>query len=195
MGLFVMDEADLETHGACCIGGYYQGDYWREYGENEIFTPGIADRHTALVERDKNRPCVIMWSLGNEAAFGKAFFEGARYIKNRDKTRPVHYEGLQNAPNYYYTDLVDVVSMMYPSVETIREKVQLEALRLNVWFRVMQVLRYPYIRSILLPTQQEHQAPFAYPAGFSAPLHARHSLCACGIFLPIQKTDGMLVST
>lgn len=123
MGLFVLDEADLETHGACCIGGYYQGDYWREYGEKELFTPGIADRHTALVERDKNRSCVIMWSLGNEAAFGKAFFDGARYIKNRDKTRPVHYEGLQNAPNYYYTDLVDVVSMMYPSIETIREKV------------------------------------------------------------------------
>jgi len=123
MGLFVMDEADLETHGACCIGGYYQGDYWREYGENEIFAPGITDRHTALVERDKNRPCVIMWSLGNEAAFGKAFFDGARYIKNRDKLRPIHYEGLQNAPKYYYTDMVDVVSMMYPSIETIQEKV------------------------------------------------------------------------
>ena len=123
MGLFVMDEADLETHGACCIGGFYQGDYWREYGQWEIFTSGILDRHTALVERDKNRPCVIMWSLGNEAAFGKAFFAGARYIKDRDKTRPVHYEGLQNAPDHYYTDLVDVVSMMYPSIETIQEKV------------------------------------------------------------------------
>jgi len=66
---------------------------------------------------------VIIWSLGNEAAFGKAFFAGARYIKNRDKTRPVHYEGLQNAQDYYYTDLVDMVSMMYPSLETIQEKV------------------------------------------------------------------------
>jgi len=123
LGLYVMDEADLETHGACCLEGGYDGKLWREYAQKEIFTPGITDRHTALVERDKNRPSVIIWSLGNEAAFGKAFFAGARYIKNRDKTRPVHYEGLQNAQDYYYTDLVDMVSMMYPSLETIQEKV------------------------------------------------------------------------
>ena len=89
-----------------------------------FFEPGITDRHTALVERDKNRTSVIIWSLGNESSFGKAFFKGANYIKNRDNTRPVHYEGLQNAdPKYYYTELVDMVSMMYPSFDTIREKV------------------------------------------------------------------------
>ena len=123
-GLYVMDEADLEMHGACARDGGYDGALWREYAENDFFTPGITDRHTALVERDKNRPSVIIWSLGNESSFGKAFFEGASYIKNRDKTRPVHYEGLQSAdPEYYYTELVDMVSMMYPSFETIREKV------------------------------------------------------------------------
>ena len=123
-GIYVMDEADLEMHGACSRDGRYDIPLWEEYAENEFFTPGITDRHTALVERDKNRPSVIIWSLGNESSFGKAFFEGANYIKNRDKTRPVHYEGLQNAdPKYYYTELVDMVSMMYPSFETIREKV------------------------------------------------------------------------
>ena len=123
-GIYVMDEADLEMHGACSRDGRYDMELWSEYAENEFFAPGITDRHVALVERDKNRPSVIIWSLGNESSFGKAFFKGANYIKNRDKTRPIHYEGLQCAdPKYYYTELVDMVSMMYPSFETIREKV------------------------------------------------------------------------
>lgn len=123
-GLYVMDEADLEMHGACSRDGRYDNELWMEYAENEFFAPGITDRHVSLVERDKNRPCVIIWSLGNESSFGKAFFDGAKYIKNRDNTRPIHYEGLQNAdPKYYYTDMVDMVSMMYPSFETIRTKV------------------------------------------------------------------------
>lgn len=123
-GVFVMDEADLEMHGAHTRDGSYEKSLWREYAEDEFFAPGITDRHTALVERDKNRPSVIIWSLGNESSFGKAFLEGAAYIKSRDNTRPVHYEGLQHAdPQYYYTDLVDMVSMMYPSFETIQTKV------------------------------------------------------------------------
>ncbi len=123
-GIYVMDEADLEMHGACSRDGRYDLDLWAEYAENEFFTPGITDRHIALVERDKNRPSVIIWSLGNESSFGKAFFDGARYIKDRDNTRPVHYEGLQNAdPKYYYSELVDMVSMMYPSFEKIYEDV------------------------------------------------------------------------
>ena len=123
-GIYVMDEADLETHGACTRDGRYDMELWSEYAENEFFTPGITDRHTALVERDKNRTCVIIWSLGNESSFGKAFFDGAKYIRNRDHTRPIHYEGLQNAdPKYYYSDMVDMVSMMYPSFQTIKDKV------------------------------------------------------------------------
>ncbi len=124
IGLFVMDEADVETHGAVTVEGGYDTELFKEFAENEFFTKGILDRHTALVERDKNRPSVIMWSLGNESGFGKSFFEGAKFIKNRDKTRPIHYEGLYLADEkYYYTDMVDVVSMMYPSIQTIRERV------------------------------------------------------------------------
>ena len=123
-GIYVMDEADLEMHGACTRDGGYDIDLWKEYAENEFFSQGITDRHTALVERDKNRTSVIIWSLGNESSFGKAFFEGANYIKRRDNTRPIHYEGLQNAdPKYYYTELVDMVSMMYPSFQKIREDI------------------------------------------------------------------------
>ncbi|MBO4344060.1 MAG: hypothetical protein J5844_05325 [Clostridia bacterium] len=124
LGLYVMDEADLEMHGACSRDGRYDIGMWQEYAENGFFAPGITDRHVSLVERDKNRACVIMWSLGNESSFGKAFFEGAKYVRERDGTRPVHYEGLQNAdPKYYYTDLVDVVSTMYSSPMTIQGKV------------------------------------------------------------------------
>ncbi len=117
-GIYVMDEAEVETHGACYIGK------WDEFAENEFLSDGIFDRHVALVERDKNRPSVIIWSLGNESSFGKDFFDGASYIKNRYKTRPVHYEGLQNADKkYYYTNLVDMVSMMYPSLDKIKSDV------------------------------------------------------------------------
>jgi len=123
-GIYVMDEADLEMHGACSRDGGYDPCLWSEYAEDMIFSPGITDRCKALVERDKNRTCVIIWSLGNESSFGEAFFDGARFIKRRDKTRPVHYEGLQRADKkYYFTELVDMVSMMYPSIDTIREQV------------------------------------------------------------------------
>ncbi|MBE7086924.1 MAG: hypothetical protein E7369_01315 [Clostridiales bacterium] len=123
-GLYVMDEADLETHGAATRGGDYDRKAWSEYSEMDFFAEGIFDRYQALVERDKNRTSVIIWSLGNESSFGKAFFKGAKYIRRRDNTRPVHYEGLQEAnKKYYYTNLVDMVSMMYPSVERIQKEV------------------------------------------------------------------------
>ena len=121
-GIFVLDEADLETHGACVYEGGYDMKLWSDFAENMLISSGILDRHTALVERDKNRPSVIMWSLGNESSYGQAFFDGAAYIRNRDNTRPLHYEGLQHVDERYYGES-DVVSMMYPSFATIREKV------------------------------------------------------------------------
>ena len=122
-GLFVLDEADLETHGAAYTHGDFDLKLWDEYTEGKLFENAIFERHRALVERDKNRTCVFMWSLGNESSFGKAFFKGCKYIKNRD-SRPVHYEGLICADKkYYYTKHVDVVSMMYPSIKTMHEKV------------------------------------------------------------------------
>ena len=96
---------------------------WVKYADDPMFEPGITDRHKALVERDKNRSSVIIWSLGNESCFGEAFINGTMYIRNRDASRPVHYEGLQHSKKYYYTDMVDMVSMMYPNVATIKEKV------------------------------------------------------------------------
>lgn len=123
-GMYIMDEADVETHGAATLKGGYSREEWSKYAENMFFSDGLLDRDKALVERDKNRPCVIIWSLGNESSFGKAFFAGAKYVRKRDTTRPVHYEGLQRAnKKYYYTKVVDMVSMMYPSVEMIQKDV------------------------------------------------------------------------
>lgn len=123
MGMYVMDEADVETHGAVSTNGKYDVPLVREFAENMLFSDGILDREKALVERDKNRPCVIIWSLGNECAFGKSFFAGAKYIRKRD-ARPIHYQNVQSAnKKYYFTKYIDMVSFFYPTVETLKEKV------------------------------------------------------------------------
>jgi len=123
LGLYVMDEADLEMHGASMVEGGWRKETWSQFAEDERLAAGITERHKALVERDKNRPSVIIWSLGNEASFGKAFFEGAAYIRARD-SRPVHYENLHSAdPKYHDTPLVDMDSEMYASLAGIRERV------------------------------------------------------------------------
>lgn len=122
LGLYVMDEADLETHGASCSRGDYDKKLWQAFADDTFWSEGILMRHQTLVERDKNRPSVIIWSLGNESCFGKSFIRGAKYIRSRD-SRPVHYEGLQHgAKKYYYTDLVDMVSVMYPQYDFVTNK-------------------------------------------------------------------------
>ncbi|MBO4979532.1 MAG: hypothetical protein J6D16_03915 [Clostridia bacterium] len=124
MGLYVMDEADIEMHGAVARRGGYDFKVWSENAEDLLFESGILDRHTALLERDKNRPSVLIWSLGNESSFGKAFFAGARYIRRRDRSRPVHYESaLHGDPKHYRNGLLDIASMMYPSIGRIKKEV------------------------------------------------------------------------
>ncbi len=108
-GLYVIDEADLETHGF----GYTAPDIpardprWRE---------AFLDRAVRLVERDKNHPCVVMWSLGNESGYGPNHDAMAKWIRSRDKSRPIHYERAGDAK------VVDVVSVMYPTVEYLVEE-------------------------------------------------------------------------
>ena len=117
MGMFVMNEADVETHGACAYQGGDDIELWQQFANNPLFFDGVYDREVALYERDKNRTCVIIWSLGNESSYGEMFYKGLKYIKSKD-ARPVHYEGVWRSDmSEYYTSGLDVASRMYPSVE------------------------------------------------------------------------------
>ena len=123
-GLYVMDECDLEMHGFAEMYGGYDMNNILPFLADDTLTPAILDRNQALVERDKNRTSVIMWSLGNESAFGKAFLAGGKYIKKRDKTRPVHYQGTESMDKKHCNvDFIDVAGVFYPSIQRIQKEI------------------------------------------------------------------------
>ena len=121
-GFYVMDEADVETHGATAYKGGYKFDTWQDFANSGVADDGITDREITLYERDKNRTCVVMWSLGNESSYGKMFYDGADYLKARD-SRPIHYENISAMVDKteYYTKRIDVVSRMYAPIEFFDE--------------------------------------------------------------------------
>jgi len=107
LGFWVIDECDLETHGFETngwVGNPSDDPDWREV---------YLDRARRMVERDKNHPCVIAWSLGNEAGPGSNLAAMAAWLHRRDPGRPVHYE------NDHDDRYVDVVSRMYATVEEL----------------------------------------------------------------------------
>lgn len=116
LGFYVMSEADIETHGTMFKDGSY-GDYWNALADDPLFYDAIIERNTQNVINHKNRPCVIIWSLGNEAGWGKSFYDAAVEIKRIDSTRLVHYERtegvLKTNPKAYYELPLDMVSRMY----------------------------------------------------------------------------------
>ncbi|MEU6225509.1 glycoside hydrolase family 2 TIM barrel-domain containing protein [Streptomyces sp. NPDC047042] len=86
-GLWVIDECDLETHG-------FTEQGWRDNPvDDDRWTPALLDRASRMVERDKNHPSVVIWSLGNEAGTGRGLTAMAEWIHGRDSSRLVHYEG------------------------------------------------------------------------------------------------------
>lgn len=102
-GIYVMDEADLETHG---VRGYLASQ--PEWGA------AFLERAIRMAERDKNHPSVIIWSLGNESGYGPNFAAMSAWLRDFDPTRPIHYEGAQGTPTD--PDTVDFVSRFYPRV-------------------------------------------------------------------------------
>ncbi|WP_052866687.1 glycoside hydrolase family 2 TIM barrel-domain containing protein [Streptomyces niger] len=101
LGLWVVDECDLETHGFAQQG-------WRDNPvDDERWTPALLDRARRMVERDKNHPSVIMWSLGNECGTGRGLSAMAAWMRERDPSRPLHYEGDPSCAD------TDVYSRMY----------------------------------------------------------------------------------
>ncbi len=102
LGFYVLCEADLETHGF----GYEEGknpSMWQEWES------ACVDRMEAMVEAHKNHPSIIIWSLGNESGYGCNHKAMAEYTRNRDKSRPIHYEQDQNG------EISDMISRMYTS--------------------------------------------------------------------------------
>jgi beta-galactosidase/beta-glucuronidase len=107
-GLYVIDEADLETHGFQLIGN------WSALSDNPTWESAYLDRAKRMVDRNRNHPSIILWSLGNESGFGKHHDKMAKWIHKADPSRPIHYEGAGTQ------DAVDVVSVMYPSVKELQ---------------------------------------------------------------------------
>lgn len=120
LGFYVIDEADIETHGIAnrdCNWCYDMTEAWP--CRNEKWKSAFLDRAERLFERDKNHTCVIMWSLGNEANYGDNFKAMSDYIHERECDRQgikrlVHYEGARDMEEIEKDpDWVDVVSRMY----------------------------------------------------------------------------------
>jgi beta-galactosidase len=107
-GLYVIDEANIESHGM----GY---EPEKTLGNNPVFKLSHLDRTQRMLERDKNYPCIIMWSLGNEAGNGVNFDATYDYIKSRDLTRPVHYERAEGGRNS------DLECPMYPPIYVLEQ--------------------------------------------------------------------------
>ncbi|MFI2108937.1 glycoside hydrolase family 2 TIM barrel-domain containing protein [Streptomyces lydicus] len=101
LGLWVVDECDLETHGFAQQG-------WRDNPvDDPRWEPALLDRARRMVERDKNHPCIVLWSLGNECGTGRGLSAMASWIRERDPSRPLHYEGDRSCAD------TDVYSRMY----------------------------------------------------------------------------------
>ena len=118
LGFYVVDEADIETHGFEVGGGNRA-----RLSDDPEWEEAYMDRARRLVERDKNHPCVIMWSLGNESGYGCNQKAMSRAIRGRDASRLIHYEGgntVQNN-NVQDTENIDTESHMYPTPEYCAE--------------------------------------------------------------------------
>ena len=128
-GFLVIDEADVESHGPVEI--YHRDnsntnkfDRWNEpVADNPLWEESILDRVRLMVERDKNRPCIVIWSMGNESAYGCNFVKALKWTKEYDPSRLTHYESARyrkSGKTYDYSCL-DLYSRMYPAFEEIEE--------------------------------------------------------------------------
>ena len=124
-GLYVIDECDQETHGVEHAYGLCSLASIAAIADNEDWNASLMDRMERLVERDKNNPCVIMWSLGNEGQFGKNHVAMAEWTKKRDPSRMIHYERTAFPNKAYGADqmpihsCVDIISRMYTNLENL----------------------------------------------------------------------------
>ena len=118
-GFYLIDETNLESHGSWdCVN--------REKGYADVvphdkpeWLDMMLDRANSMYQRDRNHPCILIWSCGNESFGGKDIYEMSQLFREKDPTRLVHYEGVFHDRSY--NDTSDMESQMYPSVEAIKE--------------------------------------------------------------------------
>lgn len=128
-GFMVIDEADIEAHGPFMIYRKEDTDYnrfkrWNEkIADDPVWEEAIVDRVKLMVERDKNRFCIVMWSMGNESAYGCNFEKALERTKNFDPDRITQYESARyrNYDETYDYSNLDVYSRMYPALSEIQE--------------------------------------------------------------------------
>ena len=128
-GFMVIDEADIEAHGPFMIYRKEDTDYnrfkrWNEkIADDPVWEEAIVDRVKLMVERDKNRFCIVMWSMGNESAYGCNFEKALEWTKNYDPDRITQYESARyrNYDETYDYSNLDMYSRMYPALSEIQE--------------------------------------------------------------------------
>ena len=128
-GFMVIDEADIEAHGPFMLYRKEDTDYnrfkrWNEkIADNPVWEEAIVDRVKLMVERDKNRFCIVMWSMGNESAYGCNFEKALEWTKKFDPDRITQYESARyrNYDKTYDYSNLDVYSCMYPALSEIQE--------------------------------------------------------------------------
>ena len=106
LGLYVMDEANIEEHGL--RGTLASASDWHA---------AFMDRAVRMAERDKNHPCIVVWSMGNESGYGPNFAAISAWLHDFDPTRPVHYEGAQGVNGRPDPETVDMISRFYTRVK------------------------------------------------------------------------------
>ncbi len=117
-GIYLIDETNLESHGTWAAAVPVQPE-WNVPGGHPEWKEAALDRARNMLERDKNHPSVLLWSLGNESFAGENMREMAKFLRSRDGSRPVHYEGVCHCREF--DDISDVESRMYLPPDGVAE--------------------------------------------------------------------------
>lgn len=121
-GIYLMEEADVECHGTCSQLNFKDAEkYVDDLAQSPDYAESFTHRVMRMYERDKNRQCILVWSLGNESGWGENLENAAKRLKEAD-SRPVHYEGAFSGETQSYRDggILDMYSRMYPPRDWLR---------------------------------------------------------------------------